>query len=107
MFNIELRYFVQDTSLDFAKDCRDLKLLEQYELDVLVSAYKCEIDPSDIEEAYQGQWDSDESFVQDLLEDTGTIPANLPWYVEIDWERTAFHVMLDYIEDSGYYFRIL
>jgi len=107
MYNAELRYFIQDTSLDFAKDCRDLKLLEQYELEVLVSAYRCDIDASDIEEAYQGEWESDESFTQNLLEDVGDIPRDLPWYIEIDWEGTAENIMMDYIEDSGYYFRIL
>ena len=57
------------------------------------------------EEAYQGQWDSDEEFVQQLLEDIGDVPDNFPGYVHIDWERTAHDVMMDYTEQDGYYFR--
>ena len=58
------------------------------------------------EEAYQGEWASNKDFVQDLLEETGEIPE-LPFYVYIDWERTARDIMMDYLEDSGHYFRNL
>lgn len=59
----------------------------------------------DFEESYQGKWDSDEDFVQQLLEDCGDLPKDLPPYIYIDWERTARDVMMDYSEDDGYYFR--
>ena len=59
------------------------------------------------EEAYQGKYESDEDFTQQLLEDTGDIPKDLPAYVNIDWEGTARDIMMDYGEDSGYYFRNL
>ena len=61
----------------------------------------------DFEEAYQGECDSDAEFVQNLLEDTGTIPNDLPCYVHIDWEGTARDVMMDYHEENGHYFRCL
>jgi len=64
-------------------------------------------EPDDFDEAYQGQWDSDEDFVQNLLENTETIPADLPAYIYIDWEATARDVMMDYSEDNGHYFRNL
>ena len=64
-----------------------------------------ESDLDNLEEAYQGKYDSDEDFVQQLLEDTGDIPDDLPCYVYIDWERTARDVMMDYYADNGYYFR--
>ena len=107
MYNLNLKYFIQDTSLDYAKDCRDLGLLGEYELEALISAFRCEIDAEDFEESYSGEWPSDESFAKDLLEQTGDIPRDLPWYVEIDWKKTAEHIMVDYIDDSGHYFRIL
>lgn len=35
-------------------------------------------------------------YVQELLEDCGDIPKNIPHYIEIDWEATARNVMVDY-----------
>lgn len=35
-------------------------------------------------------------YVQDLLVDCGTIPSNLPSWVELDWEATAKNVQVDY-----------
>ena len=61
----------------------------------------------DCEEAYSGEYSSDEEFTQQLLEDCGTIPQDLPAYIYIDWERTAGDVMMDYTEQDGYYFRNL
>lgn len=54
------------------------------------------------------QWDGDwypitlireshfTDYVQEMLEDCGVIPANLPHYVHIDWQRTAHDVGMDY-----------
>jgi len=58
-----------------------------------------------VEECYQGEWNSDEEFVQDLLEQIGDIPDNLPHYIHIDWESTARDIMYDYFEVDGHYFR--
>jgi antirestriction protein len=62
---------------------------------------------AEIDECYQGKWNSDSEFVQQLLEDCGDIPKDLPVYVYIDWEATARDVMMDYCEQDGYYFRNL
>ena len=35
-------------------------------------------------------------YTRELLEDCGTIPRDLPWWVEIDWEATARNVRADY-----------
>jgi antirestriction protein len=64
-------------------------------------------DLSNFEEAYQGEWSCDEVFVQELLEDTGDLPKDLPPYLHIDWESTARDIMMDYSEQDGYYFRNL
>lgn len=61
----------------------------------------------DVEEAYQGQWDSDEQFAMQLAEDLGfEQPANWP-YNCIDWEQASRDIMYDYFEVDGYYFRSL
>lgn len=35
-------------------------------------------------------------YVQELLEDIGYIPADLPGWIHIDWDRTADEVQIDY-----------
>lgn len=37
-------------------------------------------------------------YVQELLEDCGEIPRNLPHYIHIDWETTARDIKVDYSE---------
>ena len=48
-------------------------------------------------------------YVQEMLEDFGEIPRNLPWYISIDWETTAVNISQDYnlVEFGGidYYIR--
>lgn len=48
-------------------------------------------------------------YVKDMLEDCGTIPKGLPWYVAINWEETAENVQQDYTEvdydGATYYIR--
>lgn len=76
-----------------------------YEVEVFQAAYACDIPFEDIDEMYQGQWDYDEDFVRNLLEDIGDIPKDLPYYIAIDWATTAETVMQDYAENRGHYFR--
>jgi len=100
------------------KNPTDNQILEQMELigindDMLpqAKAYLCIYsyweDLDNLEEAYQGEWNNDEEFVQNLLEDCGYIPENMPAYIHIDWGKTAQDVMLDYSVDGYYYFRNL
>jgi len=37
-----------------------------------------------------------EDHARELLEECGTIPRDLPWYVAIDWETTAENIRVDY-----------
>ena len=76
-----------------------------YDMDVFEAANDCDIPFKDIDECYQGEHDSDEDFVQNLCEDVGVIPKDLPSYIHIDWERTANDIMYDYAESNGHYFR--
>jgi hypothetical protein len=49
------------------------------------------------------------SYAKEMLEDCGDIPKNIPWYVEIDWEKTAYNLLDDYsevtIQGKTYYVR--
>lgn len=42
--------------------------------------------------------DDFEEYCQELLEDVGDIPKDLPWYIVIDWEATAHNIRQDYSE---------
>ena len=48
-------------------------------------------------------------YVQELLIDIGDLPSDLPWYIEIDWEKTAENIAQDYgtVDYMGatYYYR--
>lgn len=58
------------------------------------------------QDCYQGQYDSDEDFAQELLEECGYL-NDLPSFIEchIDWSGVARDLMMDYFESDGYYFR--
>jgi antirestriction protein len=59
------------------------------------------------EEAYQGEYESDEAFAMQLADDCGfETPNNWP-YNCIDWEQASRDIMYDYFESNGYYFRNL
>ena len=60
-----------------------------------------------MEEAYQGEYSSDEDFVRELVESCGDIPKDLPPYIHIDWESTARDIMMDYFAIDNHYFRSL
>jgi hypothetical protein len=48
-------------------------------------------------------------YCKELLEDCGEIPRELPWYIEIDWEKTAENLSDDYttvdFDGETYYIR--
>jgi antirestriction protein len=63
---------------------------------------------SDVDEAYQGQYGSDEEFAEDVAEQLDLIDKNASWPQNcIDWEQAARELMWDYTESHGYYFRNL
>jgi antirestriction protein len=61
-----------------------------------------------VEEAYSGDFDSDEDFAQDMAEQLGSIQKDIAWpYTCIDWEKAGQELMYDYFEVDGHYFRNL
>jgi predicted nuclease with TOPRIM domain len=48
-------------------------------------------------------------YVQEMCEDVGYISKDFPWWIEIDWEKTAENVKMDYteveIDGNTYYAR--
>jgi len=67
------------------------------------------VDPDEFwdefQENYQGCWEDDEAFAQDMAEMSGfKAPDEWP-YSCIDWKRAARELMMDYWSDKGVYFR--
>lgn len=63
-------------------------------------------DASDFDESYNGQFDSDEDFAENMADELGYINKDVSWpYTCIDWEHAAREIMYDYFEINGYYFR--
>ena len=73
-------------------------------LEVFDAANDCGIDFDEIDDSYRGVWDDDEEFAMNLLDDNGVLPKNLPWYIHIDWERTARDIMSDFVDSNCHYF---
>jgi antirestriction protein len=81
-----------------ALDQDDRQLMDAY----LDAGFDGDLD--DARDRYNGQFNNDVDFVQELLESCGYIPKDLPHYIAIDWERTARNIMHDYTSENGYYF---
>jgi antirestriction protein len=62
---------------------------------------------TDMEEAYQGQYTSDEDFAETLCNDCYDLSPkdNFHPHNYIDWKAVARDLMYDYFEIEGYYFR--
>ena len=51
----------------------------------------------DFGESYQGEWDSEEDFAQNLAEDIGAVDDSATWPNDcIDWERATRELFYDY-----------
>jgi len=80
-------------------------LLNNYDEDIILGYFDYTGELNNFDEAYQGQYSSDEDFTQQLIEETETEIKDLPCYIYIDWERTANVIMMDYFEVAKHYFR--
>lgn len=63
-------------------------------------------DSSGFEEAYSGEWESDNALAEDFIESTGML-ADVPETIQRYFDIGAFarDLMLDYSASSGFYFR--
>ena len=58
-------------------------------------------DINNFNDAYQGQWDSGAEFAQNLAEDCGEVPRDMPSWIEIDWEKSWDNLDYDYTQSIG------
>lgn len=94
----ELCNWISDDSERYTVDWTKAYPEESAELDILKSLAS---EASD----YAPDWEYGETLIRDsyftdyimeMLEDCGTLPADIPWYVEIDKEATAKNCQVDY-----------
>lgn len=96
---------ISKMALEMAEDgSLDAEVYQAY-IDIVGEEYAKQ---EDAEEAYQGEFKSDEEFAQNLAEEIGAINKDATWPNNcIDWEFAAKELMYDYSEESGHYFRNL
>ena len=73
----------------------------------IVESFLEEFDFSDlsrISDAYNGEYESGAEFAEQLVSDCGYINGELPYWIEIDWEKTWDNLSYDYTEINGYIF---
>ena len=62
------------------------------------------MDVEHLRDAYMGQYRSGAEFTESFISDMGYINGELPYWIEIDWEKTWDNLSYDYSECSGYIF---
>ena len=55
-------------------------------------------------DAYNGEYESGAEFAEQLVSDCGYINGDLPYWIEVDWEKTWDNLSYDYTEINGYIF---
>ena len=56
------------------------------------------------EDMYQGQYRNGAEFAEQIASDCGYVKDNLPFWIEIDWEKTWDNLSYDYTEIDGHIF---
>ena len=83
------------------------RMIDQYDQET-VDAFLETFDMMDVEhleDAYHGQYDSEEEFTENFVSDMGYIQNDLPYWIKIDWKETwEDGLSWDYTFSSGYVF---
>jgi len=102
----EVEYYEDiDFTIEVFKELWDDEITEIEDIDILEEEVGSEFQHGEvlIHEDYF------EEYTQDLLEDCGYIPRDLPSWIKIDWRATANNVKQDYTESGFqgeyYYYR--
>lgn len=85
-----------------------LEAVDKHGDEIVFAAAYLGIPLEDIDEAYHGEYDSDEAFARDIADQIGSFDKNQSWpHNCIDWEYAAKELMYDYAEYNNHYFRNL
>ena len=55
---------------------------------------------SNCRDAYMGCYESGAEFAQQIAEDCGDVPRDMPSWIEIDWEASWENLTYDYVESN-------
>ena len=69
----------------------------------VVEAFLDNFDIADISscrDAYMGCYENGAEFAQNIAEDCGDVPRNMPSWIEIDWEASWENLTYDYVESN-------
>ena len=74
----------------------------------IVSAFLDNFDIAEVSscrDAYQGCFESGAEFAQNLAEEFGDVPRDMPSWIEIDWKASWDNLDYDYVEcNNGHFF---
>ena len=62
------------------------------------------MDVEHLNDAYMGHYRSGAEFAESFVSDVGYVHSDLPYWIEIDWEKTWENLSYDYSESNGYIF---
>ena len=62
------------------------------------------MDVEHLSDAYNGHYGSGAEFAESFVSDVGYVHSDLPYWIEIDWEKTWENLSYDYTESNGYIF---
>ena len=82
------------------------RMVEEYDQET-VDAFIEEFDLMDVEylrDAYMGRYDSGAEFAESMVSDMGYIQTELPYWIEVDWQKTWDNLSYDYSESNGFIF---
>ena len=82
------------------------RMVEEYDQETVDAFLECFdlMDVEHLQDAYHGSWRNGAEFAQNLVSDCGYVHHDLPYWIEIDWEKTWDNLSYDYSECNGYIF---
>ena len=104
----EMKEFIEehghkDFYLYYENYCQALAEFDQVTVDSFLEVFDL-MDIEHLNDAYMGQYRSGAEFAQNMVSDCGYVHHDLPYWIEIDWEKTWDNLSYDYSECNGYIF---
>ena len=104
----EMQEFIDEHGQkDFVEYFEDYQqAVEEWDKDI-VDSFIEEFELSAVDrvgDAYNGEYESGAEFAEQLVSDCGYINGDLPYWIEVDWEKTWDNLSYDYTEINGYIF---
>ena len=93
----------KDFYLYFEDYRQAVKEYDQETVDSFIEVFDL-MDVEHLNDAYMGQYRSGAEFAESFVSDIGYVHSDLPYWIEIDWEKTWDNLSYDYTESNGYIF---